>query len=93
MKRVICLLLCLFMLPIVIQPAKAAEDETTVRVLLSTNGADTLTVKLSGKYAVGSKTVNGGTVTAKIKNGTITVYTDGTEIGVATDGASIERVR
>ena len=73
MKRVLCLVLCLFMLPIAIRQASAAEDETIVRVLLSTNGADTLTVKLSGKYAVGSKTVNGGTVTAKIKNGTITV--------------------
>ncbi|MBQ6234440.1 MAG: SH3 domain-containing protein [Clostridia bacterium] len=73
MKRMLCLLLCLLMLPIAIRPAKAAEDETIVRVLLSTNEASAVTVKLSGKYAVGSKTVNGGTVTAKLKNGKITV--------------------
>ena len=72
MKRMLCLLLCLLMLPVAFQSA-GAEEETVVRVLLSTNGADTLTVKLSGKYAVGSKTVTGGTVTAKIKDGTITV--------------------
>ena len=39
MKRMLCLLLCLLMLPIAIRPAKAAEDETIVRVLLSTNEA------------------------------------------------------
>ncbi len=69
----LCLLLCLLMLPIAIGTTTAAEDETVVRVLLSTNGADTLTVKLVGKYAVGNKTVSGGTVTAKIQNGVITV--------------------
>ena len=45
MKRMLCLLLCLLMLPIAIGTTTAAEDETVVRVLLSTNGADTLTVK------------------------------------------------
>ena len=74
MKRLVCLLLFLLMLvPVTVGTASAAEDETIVRVLLTTNGADTLTVKLSGKYAVGSKTVTGGTVTAKISNGTITI--------------------
>lgn len=72
MKRMLCLLLCILMLPIAFRSARA-EEETTVRVLLSTNGADTLTVRLSGKYAVGSRTVTGGTVTAKIKDGTITL--------------------
>ena len=73
MKRLLCLLLCLFMLPVAVRQAEATEDETIVRVLLSTNEASAVTVKLAGKYAVGSKTVSGGTVTAKIKSGTITV--------------------
>jgi peptidoglycan hydrolase-like amidase/uncharacterized protein YraI len=73
MKRMLCLLLCILMLPIAIATATAAEEETTVRVLLSTNGADTLAVRLSGEYSVGGKKLVGGTVTAKIKNGMITV--------------------
>ena len=72
MKRLLCIVLCLFMLPICVNSVEA-DDEVIVRVLLSTNGADTLTVQLSGKYAVGDKTVTGGTVTAKMSSGTITV--------------------
>ena len=73
MKRILCLLLCLLLLPLAVQTSEGAENDVTVRVLLSTGDADTVTVRLSGKYAVGSKTVTGGTVTAKLANGTITV--------------------
>ena len=73
MKRLLCLLLCLCMLPVSIRSSSATEEETIVRVLLSTNGADTLTVQLVGKYAVGGKKISGGTVTAAIDNGKITV--------------------
>ncbi len=73
MKKLLCLLLSLLLLPVALPAAAADDAETVVRVLLSSNGADTLKVSLSGKYAVGDKTVTGGTVTAKISNGTITV--------------------
>ncbi len=77
MKRTLCFLLCLLLclpiLPIALRSTEAAEEETVVRVLLSSGGADTVSVKLAGKYAVGDKTVTGGTVTAKIKDGKITV--------------------
>ncbi len=73
MKRIACLLLCLLLLPIAFRTAEAAEDEIIVRVLLSSGGADTVTVRLSGEYAVDGKSVTGGTVTAKLSNGKITV--------------------
>ena len=73
MKRWLCLLLCLVLLPFVTRSAAAAEDETVVRVLLSTNEADTVKVKLAGKYTVDGKEITGGTVTAKMDDGTITV--------------------
>lgn len=96
MKRWLCLLLCLLLLPLVTRPAAAAEDETVVRVLLSTNGADTLKVKLAGTYTVDGKEMTGGTVTAKMKNGTITVshsskgvlQTSDTSVRLARVGAS-----
>lgn len=69
----LCLLLCLLLFPLAVRTAAEGEDETIVRVLLSSDGADTVTVRLSGKYAVGDQTVTGGTVTASIANGTITV--------------------
>ena len=73
MKRLACLLLCLLLLPIAVAPAAAEETEQTVRVLLSTGEADTLSVKLSGKYSVDGKAVSGGTITAKLADGKITV--------------------
>ncbi len=73
MKKLLCLLLCLLLLPIALPVVSADDADTVVRVLLSTNGADTLKVTLSGQYAVGDKTVTGGTVTAKISDGKITV--------------------
>ena len=73
MKRLLCLLTALLLLPLPLQASLGAEDETTVRVLLSTGEASSVSVSLSGKYAVGDKTVTGGTVTASIENGVITV--------------------
>ena len=73
MKRMLCLLLCLLLLPIAAKPAAADETEQIVRVLLSTGGENTLEVKLSGKYAVDDQTVNGGTVTVKLADGKITL--------------------
>ena len=90
MRRMLCLLLCILTLPVAFRSARA-EEETTVRVLLSTNGADTLTVRLSGKYAVGSRTVTGGTVTAKIKDGTITLSHSSAGILKTTD--TVTRLR
>ena len=73
MKRMLCMLLCLLLLPIALTAAGAENEETIVRVLLSSNAASTLTVRLTGEYAVGAKTVQDGTVTAVLENGTITV--------------------
>ncbi|MBR0507653.1 MAG: SH3 domain-containing protein [Clostridia bacterium] len=73
MKRMLCLLLCLLLFPLAVQTAADGETDVTVRVLLSSGGADTVTVKLSGKYAVGDRSVTGGTVTASIADGVITV--------------------
>lgn len=74
MKKLISLLLCLLLLPIAVGRVTSAEtEETVVRVLLSTGNADTVTVKLSGTYAVDGKNVTGGTVTAKIANSKITL--------------------
>ena len=73
MKRLLCMLLCLLLLPIAPASVEAEETEPTVRVLLSTGEASTLSVKLSGKYAVDGTTVNGGTVTAKLADGKITL--------------------
>lgn len=73
MKRLACLLLCLLLLPVTFRSTKAAADEIVVRVLLSSGGADTVSVRLSGSYAVDGKTVTGGTVTAKLSGGKITV--------------------
>lgn len=73
MKRMLCMLLVLMLLPIAFRATSADETETTVRVRLSTGDADSLSLKLSGQYAMDDKTVSGGTVTAKIKNGKITV--------------------
>lgn len=92
MKRLLCLLLCLCLLPIAIRSASAAEEETTVRVLLSTNGADTLTVQLTGKYAVDGKKISGGTVTATIDNGKITVSHSSAGV-LQTSGSSVRLKR
>ncbi len=73
MKRILCLLLCLAMLPIMLPAPASAETETTVRVRLSTADATTVSVKLTGQYAVGDTALNGGTVTASISSGKITV--------------------
>ena len=73
MRRMLCILLCLLLLPIAFAPASADETGTVVRVLLSSGGADQVSLRLSGAYAVGEKTVTGGTVTAQLKDGTITV--------------------
>ncbi len=92
MKRLLCLLLCLCMLPVSIRSASATEEETIVRVLLSTNGADTLTVQLVGKYAVGGKKISGGTVTAAIDNGKITVSHSSAGV-LQTSSASVRLTR
>ena len=73
MKRLLCMLLVLMLLPIAFRATAAEETETTVRVRLSTGDADSVSLKLSGKYSMGSKTVSGGTVTAEIRDGKITV--------------------
>ena len=92
MKRLLCLLLCLCMLPVSIRSSSATEEETIVRVLLSTNGADTLTVQLVGKYAVGGKKISGGTVTAAIDNGKITVSHSSAGV-LQTSSASVRLTR
>ena len=73
MKRLICFLLCLMLLPIAFAASTADEAEPVVRVRLSTGDADSVALKLSGKYEMNGKTVSGGTVTAKIADGKITV--------------------
>ncbi len=73
MKRLLSLMLVILLLLPALPASKSAADETTVRVLLSTDASSTVSVTLSGKYAVGDKTVTGGTVTASIENGVITV--------------------
>ena len=73
MKRIACLLLCLLLLPITFRTTEAAGDEIIVRVLLSSGGADAVSVRLSGEYAVDGRSVTGGTVTAALSDGKITV--------------------
>ncbi len=75
MKRIItALFAALLLLPLCALRFSTGEaEETIVRVRLSTDDASTVSVTLSGQYAVDDKTVTGGTVTASIKNGTITL--------------------
>ena len=93
MKRLLCLLLCILLLPLARAAAETDGTETVVRVRLSTGDADTVTLKLSGKYALDGKTVSGGTVTATLKNGKITVThsTAGT-LKTTTSSAKLARV-
>ena len=74
MRRIISILLVLLLLPLCAGRISAGEaEETIVRVRLSTDGADSVTVTLSGQYEVDGKVVTGGTVTASMQNGTITL--------------------
>ena len=73
MRRLLCLMLAILLLPFSLHASAGAADETTVRVLLSTDEASSVSVTLSGKYAVGDQSVTDGTVTASIENGVITV--------------------
>ena len=78
LRRLAVILLAAFvllpMLPTEPNSTQADDlNDTVVRVLLSTDGADSVTVTLSGKYAVGDKSFSDGTVTATISDGTITL--------------------
>ena len=74
MKKHIAWLLALTLL-LALLPAwhTEAEEGTSVRVLLGTEGASKVEVAVTGTYSVGDTTFTGGTLTASIKNGTITV--------------------
>ena len=78
LRRLAAILLAAFvllpMLPTEPNSTQADDlNDTVVRVLLSTDGADSVTVTLAGKYAVGDKSFSDGTVTATISDGTITL--------------------
>ena len=92
MKRLFCLVLCLLLLPIAATSAGADENEQTVRVLLSSGEASTLSVKLTGKYAVDGKNVTGGTVTATLADGKITVSHSSAGV-LKQSGSSVRIVR
>lgn len=93
MKRLLCMFLCLLLLPVAVRVSTAEETETIVRVLLSGGGADSVSLKLSGRYAMGDKTVSGGTVTAKIEDGRITVsHSSQGTLGTTTSSLRLSRV-
>ncbi len=95
MKRIISgLLVALLLLPLCLLHISSGDaEETIVRVLLSTDAANTVIVKLSGQYAVDDKTVTGGTVTASIKDGKITLkHSSAGTLKTTTKSARLVRV-
>ena len=95
MKRIVCMLLiAALLLPVQLLHVSAGETaDTVVRVRLSTGDAVSVSVTLSGKYAVDGKTVTGGTVTASIKDGTITLsHSSAGTLKTTTSSARLARV-
>ena len=92
-KRILALLMALLLLPVLTATSQAESEESViVRVRLSTNGADTVSVEAVGTYRVGDTTFTGGTVTASLKDGTITV--EHSKLGtLATDSTSVKLIR
>ena len=92
MKRLLCLLLACMLLPLAAQAKAETVNDTIVRVLLSSGDADSVSVALTGKYAVNGKTLNGGTVTATLKNGRITVvHSSAGKLATSAESVRLER--
>ncbi|MBR3272096.1 MAG: SpoIID/LytB domain-containing protein [Clostridia bacterium] len=73
MKKGFAFLLALLLLVSLPVAQRTQAEDTTVRVLLGTDGQEEITVTVKGTYAVGDTSFTDGTLTAKINNGTITV--------------------
>lgn len=92
MKRLLCLLLVCLLLPLAVSAHADTVNDTVVRVLLSTDGASSVTVTLAGAYAVNGTSVNGGTVTATMDSGTIRVqHSSAGALGESAKSVRLER--
>jgi SpoIID/LytB domain protein len=75
MKKKLCIFIALVLLAGLISvPPVARAEESAVRVLLSTEGRDTLTLTLSGTYDLDGTEIAGGTLTVAV-SGTDVVVT------------------
>lgn len=74
MKRKLCIFIVLVMLAGLLSfPPFARAEESSVRVLLSTEGRDTLTLGLSGTYALNDVEITGGTLTVTVSGTKVAV--------------------
>ena len=75
MKKKLCIFIALIMLAGLLSfPPPSQAEESPVRVLLSTEGRDTLTLTLSGTYTLEGTEIAGGTLTVAV-SGTEVVVT------------------
>ena len=75
MKKKLCIFIALILLAGLISfPPVSRAEEDSVRVLLSTEGRDTLTLVVSGAYTLNGTEINGGTLTVAV-SGTEVVVT------------------
>ena len=75
MKKIVCVIIALALLAGIISfPPPSQAEESAVRVLLSTEGRDTLTLELSGTYVLNGMEITGGA---------LTVATTGSEVAVS----------
>ena len=88
MKKTIALLIAALMLVMLPAVPSAEENGTTVRVLLETQGEETLTITVKGTYSVGDTSFTDGTVTASVNNGTITLKHSEKGMLVSTTGTA-----
>ena len=88
MKKKLCIFIALIMLAGLLSfPPPSQAEESPVRVLLSTEGRDTLTLTLSGTYTLEGTEIAGGTLTVAV-SGTEVVVTH-SELGQLFTGEQV----
>ena len=74
MKKKLCIFIALVMLAGLLSfPSPSRAEESSVRVLLSTEGRDTLTLGLDGNYTLDGTEISGGTLTVAVSGTEVVV--------------------
>ena len=88
MKKIVCVIIALALLAGIISfPPPSQAEESAVRVLLSTEGRDTLTLELSGTYVLNGVEITGGALTVAATGSEVAV--SHSELGELFTGAEV----